>query len=61
MSNAEFAAMLKTEESKRAIKEIIIADIKANGPIRLAMLGLHEYGKDAEDNQFDLNLNKRCA
>lgn len=40
MNNLEFAAMLKTEQSRRAIMELIIEDIRANGPIRLALLGL---------------------
>lgn len=34
MNSIEFAAMLKTEESRRAIIEIVVADLKANGPIK---------------------------
>lgn len=41
MSNEEFVELLKSEAAKRAIMEIIIADLRANGPIRLAMLGLY--------------------
>jgi hypothetical protein len=40
MGSDEFLAMLKSEEAKRAIVEMIIDDLRANGPIRMAMLGL---------------------
>lgn len=40
MTNEEFLALLKSEESRRAIMEMIIAELRVNGPIRMALLGV---------------------
>lgn len=40
MTPDELVELLKHEEVKRAIAEVIIADLRANGPTRMAMLGL---------------------
>lgn len=40
MTSEEFLDTLKSEKSRRVIIEMIIADIRANGPIRMALLGI---------------------
>lgn len=47
MSSDEFMAMLKTEEAKRAIRQIVIDDLRANGPIRKALIGLYPEEEEA--------------
>lgn len=40
--------MLNSEGFQKRIVEIVIADIKKNGPIRMALLGLYPETKDKQ-------------
>lgn len=49
MTNEEFLALLKTEEARRAVIEMIIEDLKSNGPIRWALAGVYPEAEKKSD------------
>lgn len=49
MTNEEFLILLKSEESRRAIIQMIIEDLRANGPIHWALAGVYPEAEKQPD------------